>query len=105
MSPFSDPFGGPPLVFTLLQYLIPALVAAIFLYTIGKGVLTYVHNTGEPLLGREASVIAKRAHVWGNGSRTRTPGNTACWRKATPALFTLRGPGSSPLTVCLIGHR
>ena len=61
----SDSFGPPPIIF--LPFL---LVGGFILFMIARMLFQNAKNASAPLLSREARVVTKRQHVWGDHSRT-----------------------------------
>ncbi len=61
-----DPFGPPPLIFSLVPIFIGVVAIIVvggILYSIIKGVSEWSYNNGQPVLTSPARVVAKRTDV------------------------------------------
>ena len=68
-----NPFGGFDLmfnVFSIIFFVMFALVLGIFIYVISKNISRERKNNHSPRLTTEATVVTKRTHVWGDHSHT-----------------------------------
>jgi hypothetical protein len=61
----NDHFGPPPWI-----YLPVILVGGFILYQFIRVIGHKVKNANSPVLSRQARVVAKRTHVWGDNSHT-----------------------------------
>lgn len=70
MTPFERSIHTPPIWFLIPAVLIGVVAVSIIGYVIWAIVTTNARNRRAPLLEREALVVSRRQHVWGDNAST-----------------------------------